>query len=127
MAFNYERSVTTAKRLIKNFGQKGFLRKPGKKSGTAFNPTIGSSNDFPIVVVDLNREVRDSVGTLVVKTQRTLLVSTEGLSLVTPDKADTVMMGPTGFVEDMTEHKIDEIRPLSPGGTVVLYEIDLVK
>ena len=127
MAFNYDRSIATAKRLIESFGQKAYLRKPGEKSGTVFDPTVGGSNDWPIVVVDLNREVRDSVGTLVGKTQRTLIVSTEGLSLVTPDKADTVMMGPTGFVEDMVEHEIDEIRPLSPGGKVVLYEIDLVK
>lgn len=127
MAFNYDGLATTARDLIEKFGARAYLRRAAASTGAAYDPTVGDPRDWPIRVVDLDREVRDASGTLVASRVRTLLVSTEGLDLVVPDEDDRIMIGPSGFPESMDEFEIDEIRVLSPGGVTVMYEIDLVK
>ncbi len=114
MSFNYAAARATAERLIARFGQSATLRKVSR-SGTAYAPTIDET-DTTITVVDLNQRVRDQSGTLIGQSQRTLYVSTS--AGVVPEKDDKVVIGGT-------EHEIGEVRALSPGGTVVFYEVDL--
>ncbi len=114
MAFNYVASRSTAERLIEQFGQTAMLTKTTKE-GSERSP-INTGTATEITVVDLNVQQRDETGTLVGKFRRTLFVSTS--AGVVPEKEDKVTMG--------TEtHDITEVRPLSPGGTVVFWEVDL--
>lgn len=129
MAFDYTRSKATAERLIARFGQSATLRQI-TNSGTEWAPTQTEA-DTTITVVDLNERVRDASGTLVGQTQRTLLVSTS--AGVAPGKGDKVAVGidEAAFglldaaAQDERLHEVIEVRPLSPGGTVILHEVDL--
>jgi hypothetical protein len=114
MAFDYTKTRQTAERLIARFGQSATLRQIAN-SGTEWAPTQAET-DTTITAVDLNERVRDASGTLVGQTQRTLLVSTS--AGVTPGKGDKVVIGGA-------EHEVSEVRPLSPGGVDVMFEVDL--
>lgn len=114
MTFDYARAAATATRLIARFGQSATLRQI-TTSGDEWAPTTAET-DTTITAVDLNQRVRDASGTLVGQTMRTLYVSTA--ADVTPAKADKVVIGGT-------EHEISEVRELNPGGTAVMYEVDL--
>ena len=112
--FDYVRTKATAERLIGKFGQSATLRQV-TNSGDSWAPTQ-TATDTTIIVVDLNERMRDSSGTLEGQTRRTLLVSTS--AGVEPGKGDKVLIGGK-------EHEVSEVRPLAPGGTVILYEVDL--
>jgi hypothetical protein len=115
MTFNYARAKATAERLIANFGQTATLRQISK-GGDEWAPSL-TETDTSVTVVDLNREVRDAAGTLTGQTKRTLYVSTA--AGVTPAKGDKVVIGGT-------EHEIDVVRTLAPGGTTLMWECELV-
>lgn len=93
---------------------------------------VQSNTDTTVTVVDLNERVRDNSGTLIGETRRTLLVSTSTGVMIT--KADKVVVGLTDVqvataenaLEPVDWHEIAEVRPLAPGGTVILWEVDLV-
>lgn len=127
MKFDYAATAATAARLIDKFGRRAYLRKRGEQTGTAYDPAIDADMDHPITVVDLDRRIRDRDGTLIEGAGRSLIVSTDGLEFVTPEKGDAVMIGPGVYPETMQAHEIAEVRPLSPGGVVVIYEIDLAR
>lgn len=114
MTFDYARSRQTASRLIARFGQSATLRQI-VNSGTEWAPTQ-TKTETTITAVDLNERVRDNSGTLVGQTMRTLYVETS--AGVTPGKGDKVLIGGS-------EHEVSEVRPLSPGGTVIMWELDL--
>lgn len=130
MTFDYAKSRRTAERLIARFGQSATLRKI-TNSGTEWAPTQTEA-DTTITAVDLNEQVRDNSGTLVGQTRRTLYVSTS--AGIAPEKGDKVFVGlDKDAVAALTEqqqseavHEIDEVRPLSPGGTDVFWEVELV-
>lgn len=115
MTFDYARAAQTAQRLITRFGQTATLRQVSK-GGDDWAPSL-TETDTSVTVVDLNREVRDATGTLTGQTKRTLYVSTS--AGVTPAKGDKVVIGGT-------EHEIEAVRTLSPGGTTVMWEVDLM-
>lgn len=118
-AFDYARSAATGERLIARFGQAATLIKPGAITGPGYAPTAyAADEEHAIKAIDLMFRMRDAGGTLVTATRRTLYVSTEGLTAVEPEKGDRVRVGGT-------VHEIDEVRPLRPGGTNVLWEVDL--
>ena len=87
-------------------------------------PPSGAPSYHTITVVDDRQRQRDINGTLVGTTRRTL---TAGALGVVPLKQHRVAVGIKA--EDATEaspwEEILEVRPLSPAGTAVLYEIDL--
>jgi len=80
--------------------------------------------DFEVTVIDDNYRVRDASGTLIAKTQRTLTIGATG---VVPTKADLIAVGvaKADVGVDTVWTTIMEVRPLSPGGVDLLYEIDL--
>lgn len=129
MAFDYTRAVATATRLIARFGQEVTLRQfvtAGEEWAPFRVPT-----DVTITAVDLNERTRDAQGTLTGETRRTLLVSTS--ADVTPGKGDKVAVGfdKDAFIllteaqQNIALHEVTEVRPLSPGGIVILWELDL--
>jgi len=123
MTFDYARPKATAERLLARFGQTCTLRKI-TNIGTEFDP-VQMTTDADVTAVDLNQRIRDRDGTLIGQTLRTLYVSTA--ASVTPEKGDSVAVGvakasvaiSTPFIE------IAEVRLLSPGGTSLMWEVDL--
>lgn len=113
--FDYSKLKTTAETLLTKFGQSATLRQQ-TAYGDAWTPQMVEA-DTTITVVDHNIMTRDDAGGLVGRTRRTLYISTA--AGVTPAKGDKVVVGGT-------EHEIGEVRTVSPGGTVCLFEADLV-
>lgn len=112
-------------------GYPATLRKP--PSGAPAQPwgaPTGSPTYHTVRVMVAERELRDINGTLIGQTKRTITIS--GAAGVVPSDDDRIAEGITA--EQATAagdaavawQEIAEVRPLAPGGVVVLYEIDLV-
>lgn len=100
-----------------DLAEEGFtaiLRKRTDTGGTFYAPTHSEADQSITVVQDVQR-VRDGSGTLTERTVRTLYAAATGPEI---SKGDAVVIGGV-------EHGISEVRPVAPGGVVVLYELDL--
>ena len=115
MTFDYTRLRATADRLINRFGQTATLIKPGKMTGSEWSPVQGPATEHSIFAVDENAMRRDLSGTLIGEAVHALMISTS--SGVTPEQADRVRLA------DGRDLEITEVRPLSPGGVALLYEV----
>lgn len=115
-AFDYSRSVATADRLIKRFGQSGFLRR-FTSTGPPSNPTQTPANHAATfaVLAYTNRQID---GTRILATDQLVYLSAVGLA-VTPKLTDK-LVDAAGVV-----YNIILITPFSPAGTVVYYEIQI--
>lgn len=111
--FNYARSQATATKLIAKFGQAGVIRRM-VASGPSYDPTL-TPQDYACTLVDLDVDERSIDGTLVLRGDRTVYLSTQGLS-ITPDLSDKLLIGGV-------EHAIMNVQPLSPAGTVVFWQL----
>lgn len=114
-AFDYGKARATAERLIAKFGQRGSLRRI-VNSGPDYDP-VQTREDFPCSLVDLEQSQAHVSDTLVQRGDRTVYLSTEELS-ITPTLADKMLIGGA-------EHAIVDIQPLSPGGTVVFWQLQV--
>lgn len=113
MAFNYANAQATAERLIAQFGQTATLTKY-TSTGTAYAPSR-SATGYGVIVVIMDYRNSEIDGTLVKQGDKRIYLSTDGLT-VTPATTDTITL-------ESVVHLIIDVRPLSPGGTVVYYEI----
>lgn len=113
MSFDYTRVRGTAERLLERFGQTATLIKPGEMIGPEWNPTPGPATEHSITVVDENSLRRDLSGTLIGEGVHSIIVSTS--AGVAPSQADRIRMGGR-------EYEIVEVKPLAPGGVVLLWE-----
>ena len=114
-AFDYGKTRTTAERLIAKFGQRGSLRRV-VNSGPDYDP-VQTSEDFLCSLVDLDQSQVHVADTLVQRGDRMVYLSTEGLS-ITPTLSDKVLIGGV-------EHALVDLQPLSPGGTVVFWQLQV--
>ncbi len=80
--------------------------------------------DFEVVAVESVQDVRDMSGTLIGVQKRTLTVSATG---VAPLKSDTIAVGvaKADVDADTLFEEILAVKPLAPGGTALLYELEL--
>lgn len=113
MSFDYTRVRATAERLLARFGQAVTLIKQGAAVGPEWNPTPGPGTEHIITAVDENSMRRDLSGTLIGEGVHALIVSTS--AGVEPSQADSIRMGGR-------EYEIVEVKPLAPGGVVLLWE-----
>ena len=113
MAFNYANAQATAERLIAQFGQAATLTKKAS-SGTAYAPTV-TSTSYGVIVVIMDYRNSEIDGTVVKQGDKRIYLSTDGLTVV-PATSDTITL-------DGAVHSVIDVRPMSPGGTVVYYEI----
>lgn len=111
--FDYTRSRGTAIKLIAKFGQVGAIRRT-TVSGPDYDP-VTTDEDFPCRLVDLDVEESSIDGTLVLRGDRTVYLSTEGLN-IDPLRTDCVLISGV-------PHTIVEVKPLQPGGLVVFWEL----
>lgn len=116
MVFDYARSQATAARLVANFGAPASLIKV-VSSGTEFAPTRTKADPVTVNVVDLDITKRDTAGSLVGESRRTLYM--EAGAGVVPAKGDKIVV-------KGVEHEIDSADPLTPASTDVFYTITLV-
>lgn len=114
-AFDYDRTRVTAERLIATFGQKGSLRRVAN-AGPDYDP-VQTSEAFACLLVDLDHNQAHLAETLIQRGDRMVYLSTEGLS-ITPTLADRLVIGDI-------EHAIVDIQPLSPGGTIVFWQLQV--
>ena len=114
-AFDYDKTRAMAERLIAKFGQKGSLRRI-TNSGPDYDP-VQTSEDFTCSLVDLDHSEVHIGDTLIQRGDRIVYLSTEGLS-ITPTLADKMLIGGV-------EHAIVDIQPLSPGGRVVFWQLQV--
>ncbi|WP_267550075.1 hypothetical protein [Rhizobium rhizogenes] len=113
--FDYGKARATAERLIAKFGQRGSLRRI-TSAGPDYDP-VQISEDFACLLVDLDHNQTHIGDTLIQRGDRLVYLSTKGLS-ITPTLADKVLIGGV-------EHAIVDLQPLSPGGTVVFWQLQV--
>lgn len=79
---------------------------------------------FAVTAVEDMREVRDMTGALIGVTKRTLTIDATG---VVPLKSDQIAVGvaPADVDANIRFEEILSVRPLSPAGVALLYELDL--
>ena len=115
MAFDYVTARATAARLIANFGQAAAIRRV-TNTGDPYSPTqTPADTAVTCVVTDYAHRERD--GTSVQARDRKVYVSAEGLA-ITPTPGDKFVLG--AMVYDIVH-----VGPLEPGGTVILFELQV--
>lgn len=117
VAFNYARTCATAERLIDRFGQTGALRRM-VSNDDPFNPVL-TPVDYACTFVVLDYAKKDIDGTLILQTDQMVYLSTQGLT-IEPNVTDKVVVGGVVFT-------IINVKPLSPAGVVVFYEMQVRK
>jgi hypothetical protein len=88
-------------------------------------PPTGSDSYATVYCIEGVREIRDQAGMTVLEVRRTLTISATG---AVPTKGQSVAVGVTAEeaeAGDSTWHEIVEVRPTSPAGVAVLFEVDL--
>ena len=109
-------------------GYAATLRKVTTTGGSIYDPAAGTTTPgyTTLRVIESNTRERDRQGNLVGTKRRTLTVA--AVYGVVPEKADKIALGITADAADENSEwqEIDEVYPLSPAGTAVLYDIDLV-
>jgi len=100
------------------------LRKMTAGGGDPWNPGDPTPTDTTLRVVETINQKRDRDGALIGEPRRTLLVAVSG---VVPSDDDTIAVGieAADVASDTVFENIIEVRPLSPAGVDLLYEIDL--
>ncbi|MGV1833943.1 hypothetical protein ACQZ6C_04215 [Rhizobium rhizogenes] len=113
--FDYAKTRATAERLIARFGQQGQFRRIAS-SGPDYDP-VQTSEDFACMLVDLDYAQAHVGDTLIQRGDRMVYLSTAGLSIV-PVLSDRLLIGGV-------EYAIVRIQPLAPGGTTVLWQLQV--
>lgn len=117
MSYDYGKARATAIKLIAKFGTAGVLRRT-TDIGTSYDPTQATT-DYLCQLVTLEYDLADTNGTTIRQTDRLIYLSVSGM----PDDiaaSDTI-------IAEGQEYSIVNVSPLSPGGTVVFYQIQARK
>ena len=95
-------------------------------TGTPWDNNVSTVPDllYPVTGIENMQDVRDMSGMLVGVQKRTLTINATG---VAPLKSDTIAVGvaPGDVVEGTKFEEIISVMYLSPGGTVLLYRLEL--
>lgn len=110
---------------IADVGQPATLRRDGAVTGPAYDPTYGDPTYSTLTVLDSQQRLRDINGTLIDQTLRTLTVATGSTLIPTKDDKVAVGIAKEAVTGATVFSEILEVRPLSPSGTTLLYEMDL--
>lgn len=113
--FDYARIRATAERLIARFGQTGALRRTVSDTDP-FNPTQ-TTTDYPCTFAVLDYALKDIDGTLIKQTDQMAYLSTAGLTIA-PTTTDRLIVGGAALT-------VVNVQPLSPAGTVLLYQLQV--
>ena len=123
MTFDYTTSKSTAERLIARFGQNATLRRL-ESVGPQWAPKQYPT-DTTIKAVDLDILKRDRDGSLTAESSRNLLISTSAGIVPRQDYKIVIGLAASAVTDESDWHEIENVKPLSPGGTDILYEAAL--
>ena len=113
--FDYTNLQNTAAQLIQRFGQTATLRKTiSDPNSPGYAPGVTQST-AQIEVVSETEQIRDESGALIGRQQRTLLAAPTTLI---PAAGDEIVIN--GQVE-----RIESVKPLQPGSSVIMNKIVL--
>ena len=113
---DYIEDRSDADELIAEFGQDGVLRRR-VTTGPTYDPTEGASVDHAVIFVVLGFSNYEVDGTRILATDKKVYLAAGSLS-VEPRLDDLLVIG--GVV-----HRIIQVKPLAPSGTVVLWELQV--
>lgn len=108
-----------ANKLIDKFGQPGTIRAPGAKTGDKWNPTIGAPTTEACVLVELEYTQSEIDGTLILAKDKKVLVKVGGLTKEFMVNATELIYG------GVTHIVVQPVKPLSPGGVLLLWELQV--
>ena len=111
--FDYSRSRATAERLIARFGMPGAIRR-AVPTGTSYDPDLADT-DYACQLVVMNYEDREVDGTLILASDKKIYASTAGLP-ITLERSDKIVASGVAY-------SIEKLKPLSPGGVIVFWEV----
>ncbi len=114
MAFDYADMRDVAEELIAEFGMPGAIVRMTQTGGPDYDPTL-EPIPHPCQLVVMNYEDREVDGALILSTDKKLYVSTAGLS-ITLERSDKI-------VADGVAYSIEKLKPLSPAGVIVFWEV----
>lgn len=118
--FDYADMVEMAEEMIIEFGQAGFIRRPGVATGPAHNPTPSVSTNHPAKFVITRFKSNEIDGSRVLASDKKALVSPLGLT-VAPTLSDTLVdAGGASW-------KIVGVETLRPAETTVLITLQVRK
>jgi hypothetical protein len=125
--FNYARSINTADRLIKKFGQLGAIRRTIAGGGPSRNPGPATFEFYRVSLAVLEYDVREVDGTNILSTDKQVYVSVKGFSLVIEPSKDAVVLGGTWVAAQYQGGQVMTIIPpvkqLNPAGINVFWEL----
>lgn len=111
--FDYTEMQAVAEELIAEFGTTGAIRRM-VTSGPDYDPEI-TETDYACTLVTLEYDDAKIDGTLIRKTDKMIYVSTAGLTITLAESDKVIAAGEA--------YAIENLKPLSPAGIVVYYEI----
>lgn len=117
--FDYANARSVADNLITKFGQTGTVTTPGTKTGDAWNPSIGAAGTETCTLVELDFAESEIDGTLVLRTDKKVYVRAGGLSAEFMNAATKLTYG------GVDHQIIKPVKPFAPGGTVLLWELQV--
>lgn len=117
MSFDYGRTVATADRMIERFGIAGTLRRR-TTTGPDYDPTEGDPVDHACRFVVSDYSAMEIDGTRVLATDKKLMLA-KGALTVEPMLSDLLVDGVS------SSYKVVAIKPLQPGATVVMWELQV--
>ena len=112
--FDYARAKNTADRLIKKFVRDAVISTPGARSGDPFNPVLEPPTTATITLVEIGYEISEIDGKLILAKDKRLIVQADAAAPLTT--SSTINYNGETFT-------IVNCKPLSPGETVILYEV----
>lgn len=104
---------------IGEVGYSASLIQPGTPTGPAYDPTPGADIVTAITIIDDTVMVSDRPAASDLLGKRTIIIATQ--AGMTPRRGDKIQVAGEQPAE------IEEIRPLRPGGVVLLWEVDLAR
>jgi hypothetical protein len=113
--FDYAKSGSTALRLIERFGRSGSLRRTVPGTGPAHNPGDPVVTSYPCTFAVMEFKLSDRDGTHVKAGDKMAYIAAANLA-VEPATTDKLVAGSEIYT-------IAEVRPLSPAGVAVYYEV----
>lgn len=120
MTFDYAKSRSVADKLIKRFGQSGFIRREVPGAGPPYNPGPPTITDYPCTLVETAYSNHELEGSRILASDKKVLIAAGGLA-VEPTPSDKVVIGGKAF-SIVAPNEGNGVKPLSPGGVVIMFE-----
>lgn len=116
MPIDYAALKSDVSAIISEFGLAAVLRRTAGGASTPWGTETAAVTDTEVTVVDTGIQDRYIAGTLTTRKARVLLVSVA--AGIAPLKSDLIILG-------SSELDIEAVNTISPGGTDLLYEVEV--